>query len=112
MPKQQPPSGSGKPPHPGDLMKRIRRLSAAGKIALSAHTLEQRMGERGIELSDVLEVFAKGEIEGSITPGKRANEWRCLVVGGLPWTSRDAGVVAVVVRDERLIVITVEWMDP
>jgi hypothetical protein len=28
------------------------------------------------------------------------------------WTSREAGVVTVVVRECRLIFVTVEWMDP
>jgi hypothetical protein len=31
--------------------------------------------------------------------------------GKLPWTSREAGVVTVVVRESRLMFVTVEWMD-
>jgi hypothetical protein len=57
-------------------------------------------------------VLRRGDILGEITPGNRAGEWRCLVVGPLEWSSREAGVATVVVRRDRLIVITVEWMDP
>ncbi len=32
------------------------------------------------------------------------------MVGKLPWTSREAGLVTVIVRESRLIFVTVEWM--
>jgi hypothetical protein len=70
------------------------------------------MEERGFEIDDVYEVLARGDIPGTIEPGKELGEWKCLVVGRLEWTSREAGVATVVIRRERLVVITVEWMDP
>ena len=45
-------------------------------------------------------------------PGSKSGEWKCLVVGKLDWTPHEAGVAAVVVRNDRLIIVTVEWMDP
>jgi hypothetical protein len=63
-------------------------------------------------LSGTLKIIAQGDIDGPIEAGKKNGEWRCRVVGNLPWTSREAGVIAVVVREERLIIVTVKWIDP
>lgn len=106
MPPHEP-----KPPHPGDLIKLIRELSAAGKLSFSTHAFDERMGERGIEQGDVLNILRLGDIEGKVVPGKRKGEWKCLVRGRLMWASRDAGVATVVVRKDRLIIVTTEWMD-
>lgn len=106
MPPHQP-----KPPHPGDLIKIIRDLAAASKLAFSAHAFDERMGARDIEYGDVTNVLRLGDIEGAIVPGKRDGEWRCLVRGRLEWAGRDAGIATVVVRKDRLIIVTTEWMD-
>lgn len=98
-------------PHPGDLIKVIRELARSGRTAWSDHAFDERRGERSIDIADVLTVFRLGDIEGPILPGRKPGEWRCLVRGPLPWTPREAGVVTVVVRGARLIVVTVEWMD-
>lgn len=100
-----------RPPHPGELIKVIRDLAKGGKISWSEHAFDERRGERSIEIVDVLSVFRLGDIEGPIHPGRKSDEWRCLVRGPLPWTPREVGVVTVVVRRARLIVVTVEWMD-
>lgn len=99
------------PPHPGDLIKIIRQLRASGKLSFSVHAFDERMGERSIEIDDVHEVLRLGDVEGKIKPGENPGEWRCLVRGRLEWASRDAGVVTVVVRTDRLIIVTTEWMD-
>ena len=106
------PADRPKPPHPGDLIKTIRLLAAQGKLTYTAHAAEERMQERGIGFDDVLEVLGRGDISGNIMPGKKPGEWKCLVVAPLEWTPREAGVATVVVRKDRLIIITVEWMDP
>jgi hypothetical protein len=100
------------PPHPGSLMATIRRLTATGAYSFSHHAFDERMVERGFGIDDVLEIMALGEIDGPVEAGRRDGEWKCTVVGKLAWTSRDAGVVTVVVRESRLIFVTVEWMDP
>ncbi len=105
------PSKPPRPPNPGDLIRTIRKLAAEQRYAFSVHALDERMGERSIEISDVLEILRLGDIEGAITPGKNPCEWKCLVRGRPKWASRDAGVATVVVRADRLIIVTTEWMD-
>jgi hypothetical protein len=92
-------------------MANIRRLAASGAYSFSQHAFDGRMVERGFDLDDVLKIMALGDIDGPIVAGRRDGEWRCTVVGKLAWTSREAGVVTVVVRESRLIFVTVEWMD-
>jgi len=109
---KKPPPPPPKPPHAGKLIAIIRRLAKESKIAWTDHAFDERMNERNFDISDVLEIFRLGDIDGKIEQGANVGEWRCVVVGNLKWTTREAGVVTVVVRDERLIVVTVEWMDP
>jgi hypothetical protein len=101
-----------KPPHASQLIKRIRQLAKDGKIAWSSHAFDERMGQRNLGITDALEILRLGDIDGDIKLGKNPGEWRCVVIGNLRWTSREAGVVTVVIRDTRLLVATVEWMDP
>ena len=102
----------GKVATPGSLMATIRRLAVSGAYSFSRHAFEERMVERGFDIDDVLKIVALGDIQGTIVAGRRAGEGRCTVVGKLPWTSREAGLVTVVLRESRLIFVTVEWMDP
>jgi hypothetical protein len=106
------PPPKGKPPHPGRLMAIIRRLAAEGSYQFSEHAFDERMVERGFDADDVLKIMALGEIDGPIIAGKKEGEWRCRVVGKLPWSSREAGVVTVVLREARLIFVTTKWIDP
>ena len=101
-----------KPPHPGRLIAIIRRLAADGAYKFSKHALNERLLDRGFDAEDVLKIMALGDIDGPIVAGDNEGEWRCCVVGKLPWTSREAGVVTVVVREKSLIFVTTEWIDP
>ncbi len=93
-------------------MKVIRRLAQDSKnVSYRAHALE-RLDERNtIDILDVLKLLRLGEIEGAINPGKNPGEWSCLVTGKCSLDGRDAGVATIVVREEKLIIKTVEWMD-
>jgi hypothetical protein len=101
-----------KPPHPGRLMAVIRKLAAEGAYEFSEHAIDERMLEHGFDTEDVLKIMAIGDIDGPISGGRHEGEWRCRVVGNLPWTSREAGVVTVVVREKSLIFVTTKWIDP
>ena len=101
-----------KPPHPGRLITTIRTLAANGAYKFAEHAIDERMLERGFDAEDVLKIMARGDIDGPIVAGNNEGEWRCRVVGRLPWTSREAGVVTVVVREKSLIFVTTKWIDP
>lgn len=109
MRKRAPPAQPG-PPNPGHLTEVIRRLAADRDPTFTDHALE-RIDQRGLSIEEVHRVLKTGDVTGAITAGKRAGEWRCLVVGRVATSPREAGVVTVV-RGEQLIVITAEWIDP
>jgi hypothetical protein len=100
-----------KPPHPGELTKLIRRLADEGAVSFSKHAFEDRSGPRDIDFTDALEILKCGHIKGDITPGINAGEWKCKVVDKLDKSSRWVGVPAVIIRDKRVLILTVEWED-
>jgi hypothetical protein len=63
-----------KPPHAGDLLRLIRRLAAEGKVAFSRHVLDERLDERGFDVSDVVKLLANGDIDGPIQAGRNPGE--------------------------------------
>lgn len=88
----------------------IHRLALdTENIKWSVHA-QQRMAERGIDDIDVLRILRQGHVEPQIEPGKNKGEWLCKIVKAISG-KREAGVVTIVVRDERLILVTVEWED-
>jgi hypothetical protein len=99
-----------KPPHPGALMARIRKLAAAGTYSYGRHVF-QRRGERSIDINDALDVLRLGEIDGPVEPGVNAGEWKCKVTAKPEGANRELGVAVVVIRDSELFLVTVEWED-
>ncbi len=110
IPKSGP--APGKPPHPGKLMERIRRLAKAGSYSWGKHVFD-RSGQRDIDINDAAEVLRLGEIEGPIEPGINPGEWKCKVTARTGRSSRRLGVAVVVIRDNHLFLMTVvvEWED-
>lgn len=105
-------SHSPKPPHPGNLIKLIRKLVARGDYSFTNHVIDERMIERGFDFEDIIKLIELGDIDGKIVAGRTEGEWRCRVIGKLDWHPREAGVVTVVIREKRLLFVTVKWMDP
>lgn len=99
------------PPRPERLVSEIRRLVRLERVAYTRHALEDRMPERGIDVSDVEYVLMNGRVLGPVRPGKRAGEWHAKLVARLDGTSRNAGVVTVVLIGERVLILTAEWED-
>lgn len=99
-----------KPPHPGVVMARIRKLAAAGAYRYGPHVF-QRRHERSIDINDALDVLRLGEIDGPIMPGINAGEWKCKVTAKLEGADRELGVAVVVIKDSELFLLTVEWED-
>jgi len=106
-----PASSPSKPPHPGVLMARIRDLAKQGAYSWGDHVFD-RCEEREIDINDALEVLKLGEIDGPITAGVNANEWKCKVTAKTDRSSRELGVVVVVIKNQEMFLITVEWEDP
>jgi hypothetical protein len=100
-----------KAPHPGDLIKVIRRLATEGQVAYSFHAFHERSEERNIDMQDALAILRHGTITGKIIPGYNPGEWKCKVVDTLDRSSRAIGVIVVVLGSERLLIVTVEWED-
>lgn len=100
------------PPVPRDLTRIIRRLVEDGEVSWTEHAFDERALERGIRPRDAMSVLRIGDIEGDIVAGRKPGEWRCLIRGPLDWSSREIGVVTVVIAKRRLLIVTVEWMDP
>ena len=91
-------------------MKIIRRLATEGKVGYSLHAFE-RSDRRDIDLPDALAVLRQGEIKGEIVAGNSPGEWKCKVTDPAEGSSRSIGVVVVVVREQGLFIVTVEWED-
>jgi hypothetical protein len=104
------PENMPRPPRPERLTHIIRFLAEdSDRVILSDHARE-RMDERDIVDVDVFRVLRKGSLKGAIEPGKRPREWRCKMVDRIRG-AREVGVVTVVIQEERLFVVTVEWED-
>ena len=68
------------------------------------------MRERDISIRVALTVIREGTVMGDIEPGCHPGEWKAKVVRNMKGR-RDVGVVVLLVRNDRLIVKTVEWED-
>ena len=99
-----------KPPHPGELATRIRRLTKEGAFSWGPHVFDRR-DERDIDINDAKAVLTLGEIQGPIEAGINPGEWKCKMVAKVDKSSRRMGVAVIVVRDEHLFLKTVEWED-
>jgi len=68
------------------------------------------MLERDITDNEAIRVLRTGDLKGPIEAGNKAGEWKCKIVAQAKG-SRSIGVVTVVVEEETLFVMTVEWED-
>lgn len=90
--------------------KRIKQIAAVSdNIKWSFHAL-QRMEEREIFDFDVLRILRDGMISGVPKETPLEGEWKCKMVRKLRG-AREAGVVAIILRRDFLLVKTVEWED-
>ncbi len=82
-----------------------------GELVLTNHARD-RMVERDIDMLNILDVLRLGDVSGEIEPGKGEDEWKCKVTGPSELDSgREIGVVLVVSKATRIIILTVEWED-
>lgn len=87
----------------------MRELAAdSGNIIWTSH-VRQRMLERDVDSTRVLEVPRKGDVDDAPEPAQKQGDWRVKVTL-LQRTGRTAGVVTIVKQGNRLV-LTVEWED-
>lgn len=94
---------------PGRAERLIRQTAVESDNVILGDHARARMLEREITDIDVFRVLRIGGIVGAPEPAERG-EWKCKIVqrvrGG-----RELGVVAIILRDKRLFIKTVEWED-
>jgi hypothetical protein len=100
----------GHPPRPESLLSIIRRLARERRISYLDHS-EERIGQRGFDVFDVRRTLECGHVVGKIEAGKKEGEWKVKLVDTPEGTSRKMGVVTIVVKEQRLLIKTVEWED-
>lgn len=95
---------------PHEFLKMVHELAADSRnIAWSQHARE-RFEQRGISIRMALDVLRNGRISGEIVAGNMAGEWKAKIVNLVPGR-REVGVVAILVKESRVFVKTVEWED-
>ena len=88
----------------------VRALAAQTNNIIWTRHIRDRMEERGIDSTDVMNILKKGTVEDAPTGGSKPGELKVKVTrltGG-----REAGVVAVLVSEKTKIkLVTTEWED-
>jgi hypothetical protein len=101
--------GSRTVPSIAELRQRIRELVVVtGNLVWTDHIAE-RMEQRGFDSEGVLRILQEGDINEEPEPAKRG-DWKVKVVRRMV-NGREAGVVTVINRNTRLILLTIEWED-
>jgi hypothetical protein len=97
-------------PRPEKLRDLIHRLAADTRNIIWTDHAEQRMVERDITDRTVVDVLRTGSLKGRIEPGCNPGEWKVKMVKEVKGR-REAGVVVLTIRNQRLLVKTAEWED-
>lgn len=98
------------PPRVERILAIVRSLAEhSERVILTTHA-QERMLERGIFDVDVFRALRAGRVSGPVKPARNPDEWKCKIVNKIKG-SREVGVVTIVVKAERLIILTVEWED-
>jgi hypothetical protein len=103
-----------RPPSREALLATIKRLSEERRISYLDHggfRFATRFKQIGFDVFDMYDVLENGSIAGEIEAGENEGEWKVKMVAVPDGTSRKMGVVPIVVREERLLIKTVEWED-
>jgi hypothetical protein len=98
-------------PRPEELAETIRMLVKQGKYAFSMSSDDEKIVGGDLDIVQGVEVLETGEIDGPITPGDNAGEWKCRLVTSLELRSSYVAAETLVVRRERLIVLIAKWIE-
>lgn len=95
---------------PNEFIERVRFLASDTRFVGWSRHARDRMAERGISIRVALTVIREGHVAGPIEPGTSRGEWKAKIVRNVKGR-RDVGVVVLLIRNNRLLVKTVEWED-
>jgi hypothetical protein len=97
-------------PNPEKFCARVRQVAEDTRnIKWSKHARE-RMDWRDIPIRVALSIVREGQLRGDIVAGINEGEWKAKFVRNIPGR-RDAGVVFLLIQNDRIFVKTVEWED-
>ena len=87
------------------------RATVTSRVIFGVHAFE-RIEERSITQVDALNILRHGHVKDTPKRTKNGVDWKVVVAQRMPG-GREAGVVTVVFQppNERLFVVTIEWMD-
>lgn len=93
-----------------NIQDKINKLSIdSSSVALSTHAKE-RMFERNFTIMDVLEILSEGIIIENPTQSESGN-LRYKIESPNFRGGRSAAAIVVIKKDEKLLVVTVMWLD-
>ena len=95
---------------PTHFIERIRFLAADTSTIWWSQHARKRMAERGISNRVALTVIREGMVSGPIEAGQSQGEWKAKIIRNVKGR-RDVGVVVLLIRNNRILVKTVEWED-
>jgi hypothetical protein len=98
-------------PTAGSAQKLVRSLAAdSSKIRWTQHVVE-RMAERGIDSTDVLNILTKGDVDDAPDATEKEGEFTLKITKKLS-SGRVAGVVLVLIpKSKKIRLLTAEWED-
>ncbi|WP_409567721.1 DUF4258 domain-containing protein [Paracoccus sp. (in: a-proteobacteria)] len=100
----------GNSPRPAALQTLIRFLAEESSQVIITNHAEERMLERGITSRMLFDTLKCGIITGGIEPTNTPGDFKVKLTNRVG-NGRHVGVVTVVKRNDRLIIVTVEWED-
>lgn len=97
-------------PRRDEFETRIHQIARdSSKVKITFHARE-RMRERDISIRVALTVIREGTVLGNIVAGEYPGEWKAKIVRNVKGR-RDVGAVVLLVRNDFILVKTVEWED-
>jgi hypothetical protein len=88
----------------------IRSLAQVSANIIWTDHIEDQMENRAIDADAVLRILRTGYVDSPPTEANRPGEWKAKITKRLS-SGRVAGVVTVIVKERRLILLTAEWED-
>ena len=87
----------------------IKQISADSDKILYTNHAQERMEQRDISLQDVERVLQNGFCV-EMPKKNEKGEWKCKIVRHYKG-NRDIGVISIILKANKLLIVTVEWED-